>query len=99
MGRCLHPLERRGYFGVCFLRPKYQGNVGAIMRSAFNFGAKFMVIVGARYERESSDTVNIADKLPIVRLVNEAALIAWAPPRIAIRQHGVDARGAGAPVI
>lgn len=67
------------YFGVCFISPKYPGNVGAVLRSAVNFGARMAVIVNGRYRREPADTLNASDKLPIIRLENIASLLAWLP--------------------
>jgi tRNA G18 (ribose-2'-O)-methylase SpoU len=54
----------RGYFGIGVYRPKTQHNVGTLWRSAHAFGASMLFVIGARYRRQSSDTVHSALYLP-----------------------------------
>ena len=65
MSKSLHPSEPRGYFGLVFWAPKYPGNLGAALRSAVVFGAKFAIIAGDRYRRDRGDVVNAVEHIPI----------------------------------
>lgn len=65
MGRAFHPHEPRGYFGIALWLPKYEVNVGSVMRSALVFGARFVIVVGDRYRRQRTDTPNILGTIPI----------------------------------
>jgi tRNA(Leu) C34 or U34 (ribose-2'-O)-methylase TrmL len=47
----------RGYFGIGIYKPKTEANVGTLWRSAYQLGAAFIFVVGARYKRQHSDTV------------------------------------------
>jgi tRNA (guanosine-2'-O-)-methyltransferase len=59
----------RGYFGIGIVGCKTAVNVGTLWRSAHNFGAAFVVIIGARYcpRRQASDTTNARLHLPFYR--------------------------------
>lgn len=55
----------RGHFGVGIYHPKWQCNVGTLLRSAHNFGAAYLCTIGRRYKPQSSDTTNATAHLPL----------------------------------
>ena len=55
----------RGYFAVGIYHPKTPQNVGTLWRSASLFGAAFVFTVGARYQRQASDTCNTPAHTPM----------------------------------
>lgn len=55
----------RGYFGVALLNPKHKTNVGSLWRQAFLYDAAFVATIGARYERQASDTPGTANHIPL----------------------------------
>jgi tRNA G18 (ribose-2'-O)-methylase SpoU len=56
---------KRGYYGVVIFQPKFEVNVGTLHRSAFNFGASFLVVIGRRHKAQSSDTVKSFKHIPL----------------------------------
>jgi len=72
VGKSIQVSEPRGYFGICLWMPKYEVNVGSIMRSAAVLGAKFVLIVGHRYRRQRSDTLFAEHKIPFFHAEDEA---------------------------
>lgn len=54
----------RGYFGIGIYKPKTEMNVGTLWRSAYNMGAYFIFVIGARYRRQPSDTVKAFKHIP-----------------------------------
>lgn len=56
---------RRGYFGIAVSRPKTDTNVGTLWRSAHVFGAAFLAVVGGRYRKQSSDTMQSPRHVPL----------------------------------
>lgn len=54
----------RGYFGIGILGCKTPANLGTLWRSAHNFGAAFLFVIGARYQRMACDTTNAAKHVP-----------------------------------
>lgn len=56
----------RGFFGIAVYRPKREVNVGTLWRSAASYGAAGIATVGARYERQSSDTTKTWRHTPLV---------------------------------
>ena len=56
---------RRGYFGVALWQPKTTENLGGVMRNAHAFGASFVVLIGARYRKQASDTPHATKHLPL----------------------------------
>ena len=54
----------RGYFGIGIYQSKNIHNIGTLWRSAHNFGANFMFVIGNRYKRQSSDTTKAWRSIP-----------------------------------
>lgn len=52
------------YFGVGIYHPKYDVNIGTLMRSAVSFGASFIYTIGRKYKRQASDTCNSVNLIP-----------------------------------
>lgn len=48
--------SERGFFGIGIDNPKYEPNVGTLMRSAQIFNAAFTFTIGERYKRPRTDT-------------------------------------------
>lgn len=55
----------RGYFGVVAYHGKTTTNLGTLLRSANVFNAAFVGTIGARYHRQSSDTMQTPRHLPV----------------------------------
>lgn len=69
----------RGYFGVAVWRPKTTTNVGTLWRSAHVFGAAFLAIVGGRYHKQSSDTMQSVRHVPLYEYDDFEAFFAHLP--------------------
>lgn len=55
----------RGYFGIGVYHPKTVTNIGTMWRSAFNFGAAFIFVIGRRYKFQPSDTLDTPKHIPL----------------------------------
>lgn len=55
----------RGYFGIGVYHMKYEKNLGTLWRSAHNFGASFIFVIGKRYKRQGCDTTKAYRHLPL----------------------------------
>jgi tRNA(Leu) C34 or U34 (ribose-2'-O)-methylase TrmL len=55
----------RGYFGVAVWQPKSTHNVGTLWRSANVFDAAFIAVIGGRYHKQSSDTMQTPRHVPL----------------------------------
>jgi len=56
--------QRAGYFGVVIWNPKFEENIGALLRTAHVFGAGFIGVFGERWRRYNSDTTASARHVP-----------------------------------
>lgn len=56
----------RGYFGIGIEHPKTNWNIGTLWRSAYAFDAAFIFTIGARYSKQSSDTLNTWKHIPLL---------------------------------
>lgn len=57
--------QNRGYFGVAVYHPKTAENIGVLLRTAHNLGAKFVATIGKRYKKQPSDTTNFQQSIPL----------------------------------
>lgn len=57
----------RGYFGIGVENSKTRFNLGTLWRSAHNFGADFIFVIGNRYKPEPSDTTKAWRSVPLYR--------------------------------
>ena len=55
----------RGFYAVGVYHPKNSINIGTLWRSASILGAAFIYTVGARYKRQSSDTMGVPKHIPL----------------------------------
>lgn len=60
----------RGFAGIGLLNSKNEANVGAAMRAAFCYNAKFIVIAGRRYKRQLTDTPATLKHIPLFETEN-----------------------------
>ncbi len=60
-------MKARGFFGVGIFNPKFAENVGSLWRTADLLGADYFFTIGARYERQASDTMNSTRHTPLWR--------------------------------
>ncbi len=60
----------RGYFGIGVENIKTKVNLGTLWRSAYNFNADFIFVIGHRYKRQSSDTVKAWRHIPLYQYDN-----------------------------
>ncbi len=47
----------RGYAAIALDHPKFDGNVGGVIRAATVYGAALVAVSGRRYKREATDTM------------------------------------------
>lgn len=79
----------RGYFGIGIVGCKTAVNVGTLWRSAHNFGAAFLVVIHARYQRHASDTTHAQLHVPLYVYDTFEAFLQARPyncPLIAVEQ-------------
>jgi tRNA G18 (ribose-2'-O)-methylase SpoU len=55
----------RGYFGIGIHNTKTPQNIGTLWRSANLYGAAFVYTVGARYQRQCTDTMATPEHVPL----------------------------------
>ena len=53
------------YFGIGIYACKTNHNLGTLWRSAYCFGASYIFLIGKKFEKQCSDTVNCYKKIPI----------------------------------
>lgn len=61
---------KKGYFGIGVFQMKNHLNLGTLWRSAVNLNADFIFVIGKRFKREASDTVNAFKKIPLYEYDN-----------------------------
>lgn len=61
---------RKNNFAIVLDHPKYECNVGTLVRSCFNFDASIIFTVGKRYKREAGDTIDGLKNIPIIHCLN-----------------------------
>lgn len=55
----------RGFFSIGIVHGKSKQNIGTLFRSAVSYGADFVFTVGARYDRQCSDTTKTPLHTPL----------------------------------
>lgn len=58
----------RGYSIVALDHPKKDNNIGAVMRAAYCFDSKMIVIAGNRYKRQPTDTPYAQRSIPTLQV-------------------------------
>jgi tRNA G18 (ribose-2'-O)-methylase SpoU len=74
-----HAREGRGFFTVGIYHPKREHNVGGLLRSAGLYGAAMVFTVGARYQKQASDTLNVPAHTPLLHFDDVDDLIRHLP--------------------
>lgn len=69
----------RGYFAIGIYHPKRGHNVGGLLRSAGLYGAALVFTVGARYQRQASDTLNVPAHTPLIHFADIDDLVEHLP--------------------
>lgn len=62
--------KERGYCGIGLTNPKFDVNVGGVLRAAKNYGADFVSISGTRYKGAGTDTYKSHKHLPLFKVDN-----------------------------
>ncbi len=68
-----------GYFEIGIYQPKYEENIGTLMRSAYQLGATGVFTVGKRYSRQAGDIFNIAKHVPLRHYADMPELMSARP--------------------
>ncbi len=55
----------QGFFGIALYRPKTHHNYGSLLRTAQVLGANHIAMIGTRFHKQSSDTFQAEQSLPI----------------------------------
>ncbi len=58
-------MNKRGYFAIGIYNPLKEVNIGTLWRSAHNFGAAFIFIIGRKYKLQKSDTTKAYLSVPL----------------------------------
>lgn len=56
---------KRGYYGIGIYNCKNYTNIGTLWRSAAILGADFIFVIGKRYHKQCSDTMNTPRHIPL----------------------------------
>ena len=56
---------KRGYYGIGIYNCKSYANIGTLWRSAAILGADFIFVIGKRYRKQCSDTMNTPRHIPL----------------------------------
>ena len=57
--------QGRGYYGIGIYNGKNVANIGTLWRSAAILGADFIFVIGKRYRKQCSDTMNTPRHIPL----------------------------------
>ncbi len=69
----------RGFFAIGIEHTKTPQNIGTLWRSANLYGAAFVFTVGARYERQSADTMATPRHIPLLHFTSIEDLVEHLP--------------------
>ena len=81
-----------GYFGIGVVGLKTEANLGTLWRSAWQLGAAYIFTVGARFEKQSSDTYQTWTRVPCFEHSDWAGFARASPysaPWVAVEMGGV----------
>lgn len=82
----------RGFFEVGVFHAKTEQNIGTLWRSAYQLGAAGLFVIGRRYRRQASDTLNAMRHVPLREYLTLEEMLAHRPVRavlIGIEMGGV----------
>lgn len=69
--------DKRGYCVVALNNPKYQCNVGAVLRAAHTLHANMVVLKNARFKDTKEDTTKAYNHIPILRTSDLQTMIPY----------------------
>lgn len=69
----------RGYFGIGIVNGKTPANLGTLWRTAWLYDAAYIFTVGRRYQRQSSDTPNTPQHVPLFEFADFDGLLEHLP--------------------
>lgn len=58
-------MRKHGFFEIGVYHPKHECNIGTLWRTAYQLGASGIYTIGARYDRQATDTTNAPAKIPL----------------------------------
>jgi tRNA(Leu) C34 or U34 (ribose-2'-O)-methylase TrmL len=73
----------QGYCGIGIIQPKISSNIGTLLRSAYQLGASLVYTIGGRYKPNSTDTLNVPARIPLIE-VNDWNAFVESSPRSAV---------------
>jgi tRNA G18 (ribose-2'-O)-methylase SpoU len=79
MSRLGFSKHTRGYFGLVLYRPKTHHNVGSLIRTADILGVSMLVTVGARYQKQPSDTYSTTKRVPMLHFEDWETFLRFRP--------------------
>lgn len=71
--------ETRGFFAIGIDHNKTRMNLGTLWRTANLFRSAFIFTIGARYERQASDTLQTPNSIPLFRFADVSDLLEHLP--------------------
>ena len=73
------PRPFRGYYAIGVFHAKHDVNIGTLLRSAHAFGAAFIFTVGARFDKQASDTTKVWRHTPVFNFTDIDDLVTHLP--------------------
>lgn len=68
---CFENKSSRGFTGIALFYPKFEANVGMVMRTSAIFGVDFIYIIGPiRYKHMRTDTLKCSRHVPIIHFTD-----------------------------
>jgi len=67
------------YFGIGIYRPKTWENIGTLWRTALVYGASFIFVIEARYQKKSDDVLKAWSKIPLFQYKTLDAFLETVP--------------------
>lgn len=69
----------RGYIGIALYEPKFEDNLGTIMRSAMDFDVDFICTIGSRYKKQHTDTTKAHKHIPLFHFKDAKDFLSHVP--------------------
>jgi tRNA G18 (ribose-2'-O)-methylase SpoU len=88
--------KTRGFFAIGIEHNKTRANIGTLWRTANLFCASFIFTVGARYDRQSSDTMSTPRHMPLFHFASLDDLYSHLP--YACRLIGIELDDRATPI-
>ncbi len=82
----------RGYYGIALYEPKFEENLGTVIRSCMNFRADFICTIGNRYSKQASDTTDATKHIPLFHFKDTQDFIEHIPKDCELVSIEVDGK-------